>query len=197
MIKPALFITITFLLLSASCRRSVRDLYWKADRAVEKNQWSKAVNIYDELIKRTGNQDAFFMKAYCLQQDSNYVQAAFFFNRLLIIKGVNLDDTNSRYQVEMNFTPAFSEHGVTHAEIYYQLAITQYEMDSLAKSFANFQRAIDRNYEKANSLTWQGLIWTRYNKAEKACTLFGEARGYGDPDAHRLYQQFCSQTGKP
>lgn len=185
---------ILFTLVATSCERSIDDLYWKANQLVEKKQYAKAISVYDRIIKKRADQEAFFMKAYCYQQDSNYAKALFFFKRLLFMKGVNEEDTSS-IRVEMNLNQAFAGHQVTHAEIYYQLGITQYGLDSMAHSYDYFQKAIDRDYEVASCLAWQGLIWTRFKKLEKACPLFEKAIKEGDTDASRLFTEFCSQTG--
>jgi tetratricopeptide (TPR) repeat protein len=194
--KPIISITGTLIFFLASCSPSTEELYTKADKLIDKKKYTKAIEVYDKIIKRHFKfQDAYFEKGFCYLQDSNYTEALHFFEIVLVMKGLNKE---SNFIFEENADSPFAseeaKHQVSLGEIFYEVGITKYYMDSLVPSYINFQNAIDHNYDPGNCFAWQGVIWTRYDSLEKACNFFRRSKLLGEPDADRLLKLYCEKS---
>ncbi len=191
--KNLLLFPVLFCFL-LSCSPSTKDLYWKADQFMNKRQWSKAIAVYDRILKKNSKmQDAFYFKAYCYREDSNYTQALHFFDVVLRLKGVYSERS---FIIEMNPDgPVVSEtdrHQVQLDEVYFQIGVTKYYMDSLLPAYQLFQHCIKNDFRKVDCLVFQGLIWVRADSVKKACRSFEEARKMGDTFADTLLKKYCS-----
>jgi tetratricopeptide (TPR) repeat protein len=192
---------LMLLILSAflvCCSPSTEELYSKADRLIEKEQYAKAIKVYDEILERSPQfQDAYYNKGWCYLQDSNYKRALFFFELVLQMKK---PESNSEFIFELNpDSPIATEeenHQIPLNELYYQIAVTKYYMDSIQVSYRTFQRCIDRNYEKGSCFLWQGIIWMDVDSTKIACDLFQKAKFWGEEDAERYLKEYCQKSNE-
>jgi tetratricopeptide (TPR) repeat protein len=98
----------------------------------------------------------------------------------------------SEVNVNLFESQEVTNHEVETAEAFYGLAMAKYYTDSLESSYANFQWAIKlKYYDTANCFLWQGHIFLRYAKPEKACALFQKAKELGDQEAQKLLNIYC------
>lgn len=186
------FVTVFFLL---SCSPSIDDLDKKADKLIEQKKYSEAIKVYDRIIKKNpGLQDAYYNKGYCFLQDSNYAKALVFFNHVLKMKGIS--EGNNIY-IEWNVNSPFAseedKHQIPADELFFQIGITKYYMDSLGPSYRKFQACIDQGYETAECTLWQGLIWLRADSTGKACNFFERGKLLGSPHADELITEYCKK----
>jgi tetratricopeptide (TPR) repeat protein len=65
---------------------------------------------------------------------------------------------------------------VPYLEALYERAIAKYHMDSIKSSFSDFQVCIDNNYEASNCALWQGNLWYKIGKKNKACDGYRKAK---------------------
>jgi tetratricopeptide (TPR) repeat protein len=179
-----------------SCSPSIDDLYDKAYKLKERKEYKKAIEVFGKITRRNSKlQDAIFEKGYCYLQDSNYTRALHFFEFVLSMKGVN---NRTGFILEMNpDSPIASEadrHQVSLGEIYYQIGVAKYCMDSMKSSYQNFKNAIYYKYEVANSYAWLGAIWNATDNKQKACEFFKKSKEMGDEDGKRLSEIYCKST---
>ena len=191
--KPNTVMSSFLLLLIVSCSPSTEDLYDKAYKLRDEGKNKEAIGVFNRIIKRNSKlQDAFFEKGYCHLQDSNYTEALRFFEFVLKMKGVN---ENNSIIIEMNpegpFAREEDRHQVPLNNIYYQMAVTKYNMDSLLPSYRLFKYCAQNNFNTGNCYLWQGLIWIRYDSTERACDYFQKALLYGDPEAGQFINDYC------
>lgn len=89
---------------------------------------------------------------------------------------------------------------VPYNDALYQRAQVKYFMDSLKSSFIDFQTLVDNNYEeKSNCLLWQGTIYIRSGKTDKACTYFDNAKQVALTnsdinEADKMIATYCRKT---
>lgn len=176
----------------SSCSPSTDSLYEKAYKLEGKGKYKEAIEVYAQIIKRNPKlEDAFLNRGICYLNDSNYTMAHDQFQRLLNKR------TRGNYIYRENneffYGSEVAKHEVSTEMLYYHLGIAKYYLDSLSSSYPCFQYAIDHNYDPANSMLWQGLIWTRVDSLGKACSLFGKARFLGDPEAKRFIEEYCDK----
>jgi tetratricopeptide (TPR) repeat protein len=194
-------ILFTFFLLIAftSCKQTNEQLFDEAYRLTKDKQFESAINIYNELILRNNKfQLAYFNRGHCYSALRQYASALADFNRVMnlqkhgdIIITLNKDtpyaDEEAKAQVQYN-------------DALYQRAQVNYHMDSLRSAFLDFKVLIDNNYsEKSNCLVWQGTIWVRDGKNEKACESFQKAKAVAitledSQEADDYIKEYCLQT---
>jgi tetratricopeptide (TPR) repeat protein len=181
------------LLLLVSCSPSTEELYSKAEKLQEQKEYKKAIEVYTKISKGNSKfQDAIYSKAYCYFLDSNYKKALHFYEYLLRVKGyTERDNMIIEQNVNIFESREVIGHEVPLAEVFYQIGVIKYYIDSLSSSYKYLQRSIDRNYEVPNCYLWQGLIWTRVDSLERACSLFQRAKYLEEPDADRLINLYC------
>lgn len=194
-ISQIISITVFFIFLLVSCSPGTEELYLKAGKLQEQKKYKEAIEFYTKILKRNSKfQDAVLNKGYCYFMDSNYVKALDYYEYLLRLKGVEETETGV---TERNATLLESQevidHEVSLGEVYRQVGITKYHLDSLKSAFIYLQRAIDHNNEIANCLMWQGIIWTRTDSVQKCCTFFQRAKELGEADADRLLNLYCQK----
>ncbi|HEX7846415.1 MAG TPA: tetratricopeptide repeat protein [Chitinophagaceae bacterium] len=176
-----------------SCSPTTQDLYNKAERLIDKKEYAKAIEIYNKIIRKNpGFQDAHYNKAWCYLQDSNFSKALDHFEYILRMKGIKDDST--QFIIEWNADSPFAsekdKRQIPVDEIYYQIAITKYHMDSLPVAYRGFQRCITKDYLKSDCLIWQGLTWVKAGENTKACELFSKAK-YLSNDADAYIRDYC------
>jgi len=157
--------------------------------------YKEAIEIYDKIIKKHPKfQDAIFQKGYCFLKDSSYHKALECFELVLVKKGVG---KNGGLVLEMNpdspFASEEDKHQVKLNEVYYQMAIANYNIDSLKVAYGLFKHCGNNNYNTGNCYIWQGLIWTRYDSLNKACDLFKKAKWLNEPDVDRFINEYCKK----
>jgi tetratricopeptide (TPR) repeat protein len=178
-----------------ACSPSTEDLYSKAYKLEQKNRYKEAIEVYNRIIKKHSKfQDAFFQKGYCFLQDSNYTKALECFEIVLTKKGIG---KNSGLILEMNpdspFASEEDKHQVKLNEVYYQMAIANYNIDSLKVAYGLFKYCSNKNYNTGNCYIWQGLIWTRYDSINRACDFFQKAKWLNEHDADRFIKEYCNK----
>ncbi|OSZ80943.1 hypothetical protein CAP36_06815 [Chitinophagaceae bacterium IBVUCB2] len=197
MLNKLLILILVFLAFAlVCCSPTTEELYTKAYKLEEEKKYKEAIEVYDRIIKKTGKlQDAWFNKGWCYLQDSNYTKALHFFEIVLKMKGVN---SGNSVIIEMNpdlpFASEADRHQISLNEVYYQMAIAKYNLDSLAASYRLFKHCSKQNYNTGNCYVWQGLIWTRYDSMDRACGFFQQAKMIGEGEADRFIDEFCKET---
>ena len=104
------------------------------------------------------------------------------------------------YNQDVPFADEEARTQVSFNDALYQRAQVKYFMDSLKSSFTDFQSLVDNNYdEKSNCVLWQGTIYVRSGKTDKACAYFDKAKQIALTDDDRneageMIKTYCGQT---
>jgi tetratricopeptide (TPR) repeat protein len=193
----SILVSIVLAIFIFSCAPNIDQLISKAKKLEKKGQYKKAIEVYEKIIRQKPLfQDVRFRKAYCSLLDSNYSDALKEFKSILFLKGI-VDDNGKTKQFIMELNPNMpfadeeAKHQVSFKEVYYQMGITYYYMAVLDSAYIYFQDVVNRNYRKAESLEWQGLIWVSADSFDKGCGFFRQAEQLGESNATTLIKQYC------
>lgn len=81
---------------------------------------------------------------------------------------------------------------VPRHEIYYERAIAYYNLDSLKKSFSDFQYSISNGYMTGDCDQWIGYIYIKSLQQKEACDYFKRALFAGNKTAEEDIKKYCS-----
>ncbi|MBL7731349.1 MAG: tetratricopeptide repeat protein [Chitinophagaceae bacterium] len=204
-LKNTFGIIITLFLL-ISCKQSNDQsndqLFEKAYSLGEENQYEKAVEIYSKLIQQNGKlQVVYYNRGFCYLNMKKYSMALADFNKVMELQTHN--GMIITYNKDMPYADEEVKSQVPYYDALYKRAQVKYYMDSIKSSFIDFQVLVDNNYEeKSNCLTWQGTIWVRSGKNDKACEYFQRAKSFATnnedrQDADEYIKKYCSQEKSP
>jgi serine/threonine-protein phosphatase 5 len=194
-----LFSILTCLILFSSCKETNEQLLDKAyDLSKEKN-YDKAIEVYSKVIKSNNKlQLAYYNRGFAYLGLKKYDKALWDFNKVMALQ------THGSFIITYNQDSPFANEEakaqVPYNDALYQRAQVKYFMDSLKSSFIDFQTLVDNSYEeKSNCVLWQGTIYVRSGKTDKACEYFDKAKQFALTDddrneADKMLQTYCRQT---
>ncbi len=197
-IKP-IFTLITLLVLFASCKQTNEQLLDKAYVLSKKKEYDKAIDVYNKVIKSNNKlQLAYYNRGFAYLGQKQYDKALWDFNKVMALQ------THGSFIMTYNQDSPFADEEakaqVPYNDALYQRAQVKYFMDSLKSSFIDFQTLVDNSYEeKSNCVLWQGTIYLRSSKTDKACEYFGKAKQFAliDDDrneADKMLKTYCGRT---
>jgi tetratricopeptide (TPR) repeat protein len=191
-------ISIFYLLLFASCKRTNEQLIREAVRLTDKKDYKKAIEIYTTVINNNDKIElAYFNRGRCYYYIDQYDSALKDFNAVL----ANKPTSGIIITVNPN-SPAATEEDrtkVPYNDVLYQRAIVKVYTDSMQSSYRDFQTLIDANYEKAFCTIWQGDIWHMIGNDEKACKFMQRAKRLATSEeeikeADKMIKEYCQAT---
>lgn len=187
------FITLLFL---TSCKESNEQLIEKAIKLGKQGKYEKAIEIYTKVINRNSKlQIAYYNRGFEYLATKNYSKALADFNKVMALQSYG----NIRITYNQNSSLSNEEirAQVPYHDALYQRAQVKFHMDSLKSSFLDFQTLIDNNYEeKSNCISWQGTIWIRDGKKDKACEYFAKSKQFAltkddRQEADEMIKTYC------
>lgn len=190
---------LELLFLLVSCKQTNDQLFDKAYALTKEKKYNKAIEIYNELIKRNRKlQLAYYNRGFCYMDTKQYSKALADFNAVMDLQ------TNGDYIVTFNKDLPYASDEVRaqvpYYDALYERAQAKYFLDSLKSSFIDFQTLVNNNYEeKSNCIIWQGTILVSYRKNEKACEYFERAKSLATnqddvKEADRYINQYCTKS---
>jgi len=190
---------ITFLFLLASCKESNEQLLDKAYKLSKQKKYDKAIEINTEVIKRNSKlQLAYYNRGFDYMTIKNYPKALADFNKVMALQSHgNLIIT---YNKDSPLTDEEARAQVPYNDALYQRAQVKFYMDSLKSSYLDFQTLINNNYEeKSNCIIWQGTLWVKDGKTDKACDYFAKAKQFAltEDDKHEADEMIKTYCGQP
>lgn len=161
---------------SFSCKENqenVQTLVNKGDAFVNQKKFKEGITLYSKAIKQNPKvQLTYYNRGIAYSEIKDYTKALADFDKVLQLK------SNVVRMIDSDFNPSAEGQGqVEFGETFYQRAIVKSYMDSLQSSFEDFQEAIANGYpDSSNCLVWQGVLFGRGGKHEKACEYFEKAK---------------------
>jgi tetratricopeptide (TPR) repeat protein len=195
--KLALFL---FLIAgSSSCKEkqeNVKDLVDKGVDLVEQKQFKEGIALYSKAIKQNPKvQLAYYNRGIAYSEIKEYTKALIDFDKILQLK------SNGVQMIDRDLNPSTEGQGqVDFGDVFYQRAVVKSYMDSLQSSFNDFQRAIENRYsDSSNCFLWQGVLFGRASKHEKACEYFEKAKKAAQTTAQQkealdMINKYCIGT---
>ena len=182
-----------------SCKQSDDDLFDKAYSLTKEKKFDDAIKVYDELIHRNNKlQLAFYNRGFCYLNTQKYFNALADFNKVMDMQ--TFGDYTLSYNKDMPYATEEMKASVPYNDALYQRAQVKFLMDSLRSSFIDFQTLVNNNYsEKSNCILWQGTIYVKSGKTDKACDYFNNAKQVAitnddKNDADKMIKTYCKQT---
>ncbi|WP_197428993.1 tetratricopeptide repeat protein [Phnomibacter ginsenosidimutans] len=171
----------------------------KALSSSKQKKYDKAIETYTKVINRNNKlQLAYYNRGFDYLATKQYDKALWDFNKVMALQSHG--DFIITYNQNSPFADEEARAQIPYNDALYQRAQVKYFMDSLKSSFIDFQTLVDNNYEeKSNCLLWQGTIYVRSGKTEKACTYFDNAKQVALTDDDRneateMIKTYCGQT---
>lgn len=171
----------------------------KALNYSKQKKYDKAIETYTKVINRNSKlQLAYYNRGFDYLATKQYDKALWDFNKVMALQSHG--DFIITYNQNSPFADEEARVQVSYNDALYQRAQVKYFMDSLKSSFIDFQTLVDNNYEeKSNCLLWQGTIYVRSGKTDKACTYFDNAKQAALTDDDRneaieMIKTYCGQT---
>lgn len=171
----------------------------KAYNLNKQKKYDNAIDIYNEVINRNSKlQLAYYNRGFAYLQIKKYDKALADFNKVIALQ--THGDIIITYNKDMPYADEETRAQVPYDDALYQRAQVKYFMDSLKSSFIDFQTLIDKNYEeKSNCILWQGTIYIRSGKTDKACSYFDNAKQVALTDddrneANEMIKTYCGQS---
>jgi tetratricopeptide (TPR) repeat protein len=194
-----LFSILTCLVLFPSCEETNEQLLDTAYNLIKEKKYDKAIEVYNKVIKSSNKlQLAYYNRGFAYLATKNYDKALWDFNKVMDLQ------THGNFIVTYNQNSPFADEEVKaqvpYNDALYQRAQVKYFMDSLKSSFIDFQTLVDNNYEeKSNCVLWQGTIYVRSGKTDRACEYFDKAKQFALTDndrneADKMLKIYCGQT---
>lgn len=147
-----------------------------------------AITDYEKVISiDPKNTLAYFNIGNNLKRLGDNKSAVDFYNRAFRTKGgdgIYIDMTPNAF-IDL------SSFDVPGHEIYYERGLAFYEIDSLQKSFLDFQNCIRKNYMTADSYVMVGNIYLIKGQKNQACDYFHKAKALGNNDAQNSINKYC------
>jgi tetratricopeptide (TPR) repeat protein len=196
--KP-IFIFIASLYLLTSCKQTNEQLLDNAYNLDKQKKYDKSIEVYSEVIKRNSKlQLAYYNRGFAYLQTKKYDKALADLDKIIALQ--THGDFIITYNKDMPYADEEIRAQVPYNDALYQRAQVKYFMDSLKSSFIDFQTLVDNDYEeKSNCILWQGTIYIRNGKTDKACKYFDNAKqvALSDDDrneANEMIKTYCGQT---
>jgi len=158
-----------------------------------------AIIVYNELLAFNPNNTlALHNSGLCSRRLQKFDQAIDYFNRALISKGYNPDDSVKSQIYTEEYTPAGKEilgiddrFDVSFAEIFYYEGLAHYRAGHLRKAYTYFTKCTSRGFNTGESYYMIGLCWLRSDNKEKACEAFRNSLFAGYESAKGDLDSIC------
>jgi tetratricopeptide (TPR) repeat protein len=180
------------ILLDKAIQKDPENIYALINRGVDKSileDYEGAIADYTRIIEiDPDNALALLNRGKNKKRLEDYQGAIEDFEQAIATKGgemIYLD------KVENSFTETGFEFDVAMEEIRFERGIARYSIDSLKLAFDDFNFCLDKNYKKAASLYWRGMIYVAYGMNQAGCADLKEALKRGDPDAQAMIDTYC------
>lgn len=171
----------------------------KAYNLSKQKKYDKAIEVYNKVIKSNNKlQLAYYNRGFAYLGTKNYDKALWDFNKVMALQ--TYGSFIMTYDQDSPFADEEAKAQVSYNDALYQRAQVKYFMDSLKSSFIDFQTLVDNSYEeKSNCVLWQGTIYVRNGKIDKACEYFNKAKQFALTDddrneADKMLKTYCGQT---
>jgi tetratricopeptide (TPR) repeat protein len=195
--KLALFFFL--IVASFSCKvkqETVQDLVDKGVYLVNQEKFEEGIALYSKAIKKNSKvQLTYYNRGIAYSEIKEYTKALADFDKVLKLK------SKAVIMIDNDFNPSAEGQGqVDYGDAFYQRAVVKSYMDSLQSSFNDFQRAIDNRYsDSSNCFVWQGVLFGRAGKHEKACEYFEKAKKAAQTTAQQkeaidMINKYCGGT---
>jgi tetratricopeptide (TPR) repeat protein len=181
-----------------SCKQTNEDLLDKADKLAKQKKYNEAIETYTEVIKRNSKlQAAYYNRGFTYLKIKKYDEALADFNKVMTLQSHG--DFIITYNRDSPFADEEARAQVPYNDALYERAQVKFYMDSLKSSFQDFQTLINSNYEKSNCMVWQGTIWIKDGKPDRACEYFEKAKqlaqtDYDKQEAEEMIKTYCRTT---
>lgn len=193
-----LFLSL-LLIAFASCKQSTDQLFDDAYQLTKDKQYEQALTIYNKLIQQNNKlQLAYYNRGFCYSELKRYDKALADFNKVMSLQ--QHGDVIITFNKDMPYADEEVRTQVPYNDALYQRAQVKYHMDSLRSAFVDFKVLIDNDYiEKSNCLIWQGNIWIRDGKDDKACESYQKAKAIAATEEDRMdadgyIKEYCLQV---
>jgi len=185
------FLLSFLILLSSSCKESTKDLFNDAEYYSNRKDYRKAIDVYNEIIKRADTlQLAHFERGLCFQKIGEYNKAIDDYDRVVELHPPRIIDfipnRNSPW------IPEKDKYIVDPNEAIYQRARVKYLMGNLDGSFNDFQICVENNFNQYNCYLWQGTIQIRSGHKEQGCEFYQKAILFEPIEAPKLIDKYCN-----
>jgi tetratricopeptide (TPR) repeat protein len=186
------------ILLSIGCQERNEELLDKALLLSKQKKFNEAISVYTNIIKQNRKlQIAYYNRGFCYIDIKDYPKALADFNTIMNLQ--TYEGAIISYNPNMPNASEEIRGQISYDDALYLRAQVKFYMDSLKSSFLDFQTLINNNYEeKSNCLGWQGTIWIRDGRKEKACNCFElakqTARNESDlKEAEEMLKTYCKE----
>lgn len=194
-IKP-IFSLVILLFLFESCTQTNEQLVHEAIQVSKQKKYDKAIEIYTKVINRNNKlQVAYYNRGLDYLAIKKYNEALADFNKVMSLQ--KHGDAIITYNTNTPYADEEARAQVPYYDALYQRAQVKYCMDSLKGAFIDFQTLIDNNYEgKSNCILWQGTIYIKSGKIDKACDCFDKAKQFAlnednRKEADEMIKTYC------
>jgi tetratricopeptide (TPR) repeat protein len=188
-----------FIVCNSSCKEkqpTVQDLVDKGVDLVNQKKFEEGIALYSKAIKQKPKvQLAYYNRGIAYSEIKEYTKAIADFDKVLQLK------SNGVIMIDNDFNPSAEGQGqVDIGEVFYQRAVVKSYMDSLQSSFNDFERVIQSRYsDSSNCFVWQGVLFGRAGKHEKACEYFEKAKKAAQTTAQQkeaidMINKYCGGT---
>jgi tetratricopeptide (TPR) repeat protein len=180
------------MIVLASCKQSIKQLFAEADSYYKANQYEKSLETLNKILKRDStNQLAYYYRGKCHFYLDNDKEALADFNKILSLQPVP-DGLTFRLNRNSPFVPDEEKYKIYYEEALFERAVTKYFMDSLKSAFHDFRDCISLSYEpKSDCYRYLGIIYIDYRQNDKGCEMLKKASLDGDTSATRLIKKYC------
>ena len=153
-------------------------MFFEAHEFSVERKYEKAIEIYDALLERNARlQLAYYNRGICEMELKKYPSALDDFDRVINLQTNGGGNVILVLNKDMPFATDEAKAQVSYYDALYERAQVQFYLDSLDKSFTDFQTVVvnDANH-KSNCLLWLGIIYNRKGNLDKACEYFKNAK---------------------
>jgi len=199
-IKSYLYFVLLSSMFSA-CTPTNDELFDKAFTLSKEKKYDEAIKIYTDIISRNDQlQLAYYNRGIDYLSKKSYKEALADFNKVMSLQ--TLGDFHIWFNENTPVAGDVERTQVPYNDALYQRAIVKFYMDSSRSSFIDFQTLVNDNYDQtSNCILWQGTLWVKLGKLEKACEYFQKAKQFANTsndkqEADEMIKTYCSNIDK-
>jgi tetratricopeptide (TPR) repeat protein len=122
----------------------------------------------------------------CLYEQVKYDKAVDWYNRALISKGYNIDDSD-KAQILLDYNKEgflgntdAAVFDVNSNDIFFNRGLAYYSEGKIKKAYRDFEGRIESGFYMKSSYRMIGLCWLTSGERDHACEAFHKAIFYGD-----------------
>jgi len=140
---------------------------------------------------------ALFNSGNCKYRQGKYEDAIDFYNKALIAKGYNTEDsTTGRLVVELtpegkNLLGIDDKFDVSVYKIFYEAGLAHYELGQFREAYRYFHNSISGTYKVGESYYMIAMCWLVSNNKEKACEALRNSMLNGYAEASKKLATTC------